>query len=601
MKKKILCAIIFVSSFLISYSQEQIQIDTDSLVLKKEISLQNNKSLELIFSGSRENIQKYFFNTKIRKESGEDSLFTILKITKPALTKQSIESDIKPSANGKNNLKIELTSSIYGPDNFSLFFSSNGTSPAEIKVKLIEPTAEADSPEKAPSNLIITENMMALINGTGGCQPCELYSQPQEIASKNERKHSTDYIVIYDPALKKDAYTICKHVFEKKDGKLYERFVKVSPKWFAPSVGSQIRFEVINQPLTSTLKLVVDEMDVFNGGASQFSSIISSLVNANIINPVSATTTTSQDQEQVLGNTIPDDLDDAASEILRYMTSFKISSCAIQQHWINLPIIIENINNRFKTTAANADQLAGQLSNLIEKEISETDIKDKALKSAELIVNALKSLETVKPIAYTTLRAKNRDYIEIKYSDGNNVLSKPENIRMAGGMKIDFSGGFVLTGLKDYSYALKDITVQYTPEGSTVLRDTTGNVIVQEDEGNNQVGVGILTHFYPRLSSHYNIGGTVGLMTSTNLNLRLMLGGSVMFSSLFGSNNRVSFSGGVVWGKVKRLSVQHQDYFNQPRAINELPNFYNQASAPTPIDRNEQSWFFAITMNFGGN
>jgi hypothetical protein len=90
-------------------------------------------------------------------------------------------------------------------------------------------------------------------------------------------------------------------------------------------------------------------------------------------------------------------------------------------------------------------------------------------------------------------------------------------------------------------------------------------------------------------------------MTSTNLNLRLMLGGSVMISSLFGSNNRISFSGGIVWGKVKRLSVKDEDFLNHPRMINNLPDFYNQASAPQPIDRNEHSWFFALTLNFGGN
>jgi hypothetical protein len=211
-------------------------------------------------------------------------------------------------------------------------------------------------------------------------------------------------------------------------------------------------------------------------------------------------------------------------------------------------------------------------------------------------------MENVEPLAYTTLRAKNRDYIEVRYTKANNVLSKPENIRMSGGMKIDFSAGFVLTGLRDYSYVLKNIKYPYTPQGTgQTERDTTGNVIVKEDEGSNQVGVGMLTHFYPRSSSHYNFGGTVGLMTSTSLNLRLMLGGSLMVSSLFGSNNRVSFSGGVVWGKVKRLSEKDKEFYNGPRVLNKIPEFFTEASAPAPIDRNEHSWFFAVTLNFGGN
>jgi hypothetical protein len=432
------------------------------------------------------------------------------------------------------------------------------------------------------------------------------------IPSKSDRVYSTDYIVIYDPFLKKDAYTICKHVFEKNrdagQSGYYERYIKIAPKWFQPSVGSQIRFEVINQPVNSTFKLSVDEQDVFNGGASQFAALITGLVNTNIITPVSGAAPASKGTDKgpaAVGGTVEDtcflnSLDAVSNQLLEYIIAFKVSSCAIEKHRTNLPLILSKINQQYDLSAMDLEQLNTLLAEKINKEVKDDGNKVKALKKVESIVNALKGLQTVTPIAYTTLRAKNRDFIEIKYIGADNVASKPENIRMSGGMKIDFSAGFVLTGLRDFSYALKNTAVNYTPAVGAA-RDTTGNVIVKEDDGKNQVGVGLLTHFYPRLSSHYNFGGTVGLMTSTSLNLRVMLGGSVLISSLFGSNNRVSFSGGVVWGKVKRLSTQYQDFYEKPRMVNKVPEFYSGASAPPTIDKNEHSWFFAITLNFGGN
>jgi hypothetical protein len=482
-----------------------------------------------------------------------------------------------------------------------------------VNVPVVKVSDGKDSQKKTCIPVqIIDSKMLSEVSGDGACQLCDIRAVKKAIPSKSDRVYSTDYIVIYDPFLKKDAYTICKHVFEKNrdagQSGYYERYIKIAPKWFQPSVGSQIRFEVINQPVNSTFKLSVDEQDVFNGGASQFAALISSLVNTNIITPVSGAASASKAKDGTVnatGGTVEDtcllnSLDAVSNQLLEYIIAFKVSSCAIEKHRTNLPLILAKINQQFDLSAMDLEELRTLLAQKIGDEVQDADKKAKALKKVESIVNALKGLQTVTPIAYTTLRAKNRDFIEIKYIGADNVASKPENIRMSGGMKIDFSAGFVLTGLRDFSYALKNTAVNYTPAVGAA-RDTTGDVIVKEDDGKNQVGVGLLTHFYPRLSSHYNIGGTVGLMTSTSLNLRVMLGGSVLISSLFGSNNRVSFSGGVVWGKVKRLSTQYQDFYEKPRMVNKVPEFYSGASTPPTIDKNEHSWFFAITLNFGGN
>lgn len=558
------------------------------------------------FSGSAENVKGYFKNTRFKDAENDETLFGMLKpINKNLTNEDKYFTDSSETENGKSRLDITITQDIHANENsFSILFSKDGKSFDTVVVSINELNTDTVTTDVADA-VIIDDAMLADINA-GGCQLCDLYSKRVAVPnnSRHGRQYSTDYIITYDPLLRKDAYTICKHVFEKEKDTLYERYIKIAPMWFAPHVGSQIRFEVINQPLNKPLKLSVNEVDVFNSGATQFAALISGLVNSNIINPVLGDTTKTDSAKMGQQNKTPEDiteqLDIVIPQIAKYITAFKISSCAIQQHKVNLPIIIAKISAYFGLGSLTLDQLSADLKKEINDKADSTKKAD-AIKNVDDLIAALKALESVQPLAYTTLRAKNRDFIEIKYIDANNVESKPENIRMSGGVKIDFSGGFVLTGLRDYSYALKEAVVQYTPVGANAQRDTTGNVIIKEEEGKNQVGVCMLSHFYPRISSHYNIGGTVGLMTSTNLNLRVMLGGSVMISSLFGSNNRISFSGGVVWGKVNRLSVQHEEYLGKARFVNGQPVFYSQASAPQPVSRSDHSWFFAITMNFGGN
>jgi hypothetical protein len=355
------------------------------------------------------------------------------------------------------------------------------------------------------------------------------------------------------------------------------------------------------------MRITVAETDLFNAGSSQFQSIINSQVNANIVNRLTSTASAAGDT----GKTKPIEGQSKATELreptnaekltmlhaqlVDYVSVFRVSSCTIDEHFRNLPLILTNINKAFGTTAAGVISLTGHLKNKFAG-------SDELRQLVDEIGNLLTLLKDLKPLAYTTLRAKNRDYLTIKTFDGNNAEIIPEkNIRMSGGLKIDFSAGFVLSGLRDFSYILKDTSVKYQPDpDQSALADTSGNIIIKENIGKRQVGVGILTHIYPRISSDYNLGVTVGLMSSTELDLRFMLGGSLMLSSLFGSNNRVSFSGGIVWGKVKRLS---NAYYEGYKVINDKPVFYPATTAinTVTVPVTEHSWFFAVTMNFGGN
>jgi|GEM_PF-5338802 len=555
-------------------------------------------------------------------DSSKKQSFEKLAAESASKKKVQLENIILPidssDPNGIVQLTISFDSKLLLPnsDSFLFVFGCKEIKADTVEVFLKKEETETTTVLKDKSNsdlpfrqiLFIVPDMMSTIQNGNTCNLCEI-RKSTEIDSRRDRVYSTDYIVTFDPMLTKDAYTICKHIFIKKGQKIEERYRKVGAKWFAPAVGSQIRFEVVNQPLTESRRVTVDAIDIFNNGATQFQGIINSQVNTQIISRLNPSTPTpsvdttaatktpkanqnSSGKGSVREPTDKEKLQMLHSQLVDYISVFRLSSCTIDEHMRNLPKIIAAVNTAFGTTAAGAVSITQQLKGKFADSVNLTRLIDE-------IGSIFNILKDVRPLAYTTLRAKNRDYLAVKTFDGNNAEVSNENIRLSGGMKIDYSTGFVLSGLRDFNYSLKNDTASVGI--GTNRRDTSGNIIIKEDDGNNNVGVGILTHFYPRLSSHYNIGGTVGLMTSTNLNLRLMLGGSFMVSSLFGSNNRVSFSYGCVWGKVARLSSQHEDFFNKPRVVNGIPEFYSQAAAPQPIQRNEKSWFFAITMNFGGN
>jgi hypothetical protein len=288
-------------------------------------------------------------------------------------------------------------------------------------------------------------------------------------------------------------------------------------------------------------------------------------------------------------------------QLQNYIQAFRISGCAISAHMRNKFVILQRVNEEFDIRASNFSQVEQQLSRKIRASSTMTDEnRENALEQVSLMMTTLTMLDSVRIAVSNKAKADNRDRLEIQIIEGN--TQQTERIGMSGGMKIDFSAGFVLTGLKDYSYVLKPFKEQYeVPVDSVtkVTRDTVGNVITREPTGSRDIGISLLTHFYPRISSHYNIGGAVGLMTSTDLNVRLMLGGSLMISSIFGSNHRVSFTGGVVWGKVKRLSVQHERFLDSVPFVNGVPQYFS--GTPTLADRSEKSWFFSVNFNFGGN
>jgi hypothetical protein len=220
---------------------------------------------------------------------------------------------------------------------------------------------------------------------------------------------------------------------------------------------------------------------------------------------------------------------------------------------------------------------------------------EKALSDFLLYWNRLNNFQAM---IFTAFRIKDRDNVLLQFKDNKGTIRKEEELRVSNGFKVDFSTGIILTGLKDDEYVFKDTTVPYLRPGATTPTDTTGKFIIKENSSSRKIGFSIMAHGYPRLSSNYNLGITTGISVNTDTEINLLAGLSLML----GSQRRIVFSGGFIWGKADRLSNTVQSNFSRKDgnpAGTAQPVFYTAADNVVPVVNDwYRSWFAGVSYNF---
>lgn len=148
-----------------------------------------------------------------------------------------------------------------------------------------------------------------------------------------------------------------------------------------------------------------------------------------------------------------------------------------------------------------------------------------------------------------------------KYSKIRDGGKSPIKVNVTGGLKIDGSGGLFITSLIDHNF--KNVAETYqdtsffktvdfqTTDSITAITEASRNRIEREDNGQFDLSAGALVHFYIRNSRTFNVGLSLGATINTQQTLRYLFGASL----LVGRKQRVSFSGGLALGKVKRLAT----------------------------------------------
>jgi len=192
---------------------------------------------------------------------------------------------------------------------------------------------------------------------------------------------------------------------------------------------------------------------------------------------------------------------------------------------------------------------------------------------------------------------------KIKTANGKDYFYR-ETFSTSIGLKIDFSTGVFLNGLRNHDFILAEHPYRYKDADGSV-KETKGSLI-QRNDPKMSYSAGFLTHVYPRTGELVNVGLATGL-TINNSNsspIQLMLGGSVMFKA---GKNRVSLVGGITWGQIKEISSVARDFewdkTNDPdnkqyESIYDVPRFYTSSSDIPTFDKWKRSWVFGITYNF---
>ncbi|RYF89658.1 MAG: hypothetical protein EOO03_05525 [Chitinophagaceae bacterium] len=145
------------------------------------------------------------------------------------------------------------------------------------------------------------------------------------------------------------------------------------------------------------------------------------------------------------------------------------------------------------------------------------------------------------------------------------------------GFKLDFSTGFLGTGLVDSNYK--------------VLRapNTGGDTsyIVPDSRGSFAVGFALLAHAYFRTGNRVNFAINTGLMLNgSNQTINYLTGLSVPL----GLEQRFIISGGVAFGKVKRLV----NYYTTKKMY--APSELSLASTPV-TEKWDRNWYLGVSYN----
>lgn len=495
-------------------------------------------------------------------------------------------------------------------DTLLLFWSCDGKKADTIRFIKIREENKPDQPttsnwpatilcSAAPSYIFITKNMIAESEDdfTFGRYNC--------FVSKYKRKLPGEYFLIYD--YRKGDYYALKKIVRKASSikpnpctvsgdKAKVEFYRIKRSaFFSPPVGSQLKVELMNYSDTLPLNLEVSYRDNFLDEESRFKSLLSTFgdnegkAGQKKDASTTAPTNTSEafnDSAKISRAQMDSLLVELDHELCYYLSHFNFNSLTAMLHEENLKTIEENIRSKFgippdKTIMIGLTNTFGE------------DATGKIyLKSIQSKFDRISNMQS---ILFTAFRVKNRDNVIIRFKDNKNQLRKEEELRISNGFKIDFSSGIFLTGLKDETFIFKDTTVSYTPSGSTA-RDTAGKYIIQENTSPRKIGFGILVHGYPRISSNYNVGITTGISINTNTEINVLAG----LSLLLGSERRIVFSGGFIWGKANRLSNSvHEGFFRKDASTVSTPVFYATPNNVVPIVNDwYRSWFLGLTYNF---
>ncbi len=214
--------------------------------------------------------------------------------------------------------------------------------------------------------------------------------------------------------------------------------------------------------------------------------------------------------------------------------------------------------------------------------ISDIKNRNEIIKKAQSGIDWYNKITQASFVAYTDAEQINEDVVTItpklKFTNGNIAHEfKPLTIKSYGGLKVNFSTGYLL------SFAGDDNFSSY--------KDSTGNIVGAYQSNRNVVAhsLGGLVHVYPSCVNILQLGISAGASLSTAGNVGFYLGGSVFFLE----KNRLVLTAGYSFIKLKKLNTANMNKINDGRY-----QFINMADTEIRYDDvYKGAWFIGFTYN----
>ncbi len=357
---------------------------------------------------------------------------------------------------------------------------------------------------------------------------------------------------------------------------------------FRPKVSEQLGVAITNyNPYNDSIAVSVDFQDRNVEYGEHFLGILNAGLNSSE-HTKSTTTEEPTKETQAGGSDKKVCMKKLGNDLEEYYFKQKTKTIIdLQKLKVEIIEIEENIISCFKIEGKD---IAGELKGIGEEE------------DHKKVVKFLKLIKTYQINTFLPFQVKNMDVTEITfhaYKNGHPTGSSTFEYLNKGGFKIDFSIGFIGTGLIDHKFITqtvqsKDSLSKIDKSTGQIVRDSlfisNKNKIIRSNEGDFSIGVGLLSHAYIRTGKRINPGITSGFTITAGAATNYLLGGSL----LLGSERRLVLSYGKAWGKVKRL----EDSLKEGELLGIIPNQINNGIALKDQWRN--SWFFSISYNLGG-
>ncbi|WP_445722351.1 hypothetical protein [Flavobacterium sp.] len=357
-------------------------------------------------------------------------------------------------------------------------------------------------------------------------------------------------------------------------------------KWLSAKSKEMISIQLVNgNPLKYDYKIDTKNISLHNNDESEVSEIKKSVADNNLKQFYKAKLTT-----PLLQNII-----DSNSKLITAINSLN-ATVDVTYEILKLKNTIskddfENDRESYIDKAKNnsilifelimdLEQLKGDTKySTVNKMLHET--KEKAEKSINNIINKFYTIDLDIYTLPIDIQGQNIDAIEFKLQrfdketkeEDVNFASKPYNIWIKGGLKIDVSAGIFFSSVYDHEFDKKDDL------------NTPGNkIITLKNRGDYDFAFGSTVNTYIRMNSWVVPSINFGAALTANQKFQFLLG----VGAILGKQERIIFTTGLAMGKVERIADSY--------SVGGSYNLGDSGTIPTQTQF-KFGHFFGITYN----